>query len=378
MNVRVRQRIQQCLLAGSLIVVPAAAVAQQPAGETFTLGAARAYQVQEALQKIDANRTSFVNNLIADWQARLDPSTYNVREELGSIAMKAPAWRLLGASLVGDFRTMTEVLLGKRSAGKYIAELTEPEEKMAPEVFALTGREPEAIGDTSNSLVYTPIAPCRIVDTRGVGARTGILGAGSQRIFDLESSGLTSGQGGAATCPGLPGFSYAAWAINITVTGFSANGGLTVWAVGTSQPTASAINYSAGHVPSIANGLVVPGCYGCADDIVVRAFGAGTHVLIDVVGYFQPTASTAASVTRLAGTPGNIAAGGAGFVDGGNCPSGTRLIAGENDFSGTDVVIGESRQDTVTRWTMWMINNDAAARSVTVYSRCLDTPAEDF
>jgi hypothetical protein len=378
MNVRVRQRMLQCLLGGSLIVGPTTTIAQQPPGETFTLDPTRAYQVQEALQKIEANRTSFVNNLIADWQARLDPSLYDVREELGSIAIKAPAWRLLAASLVGEYQTMTEVLLGKRSAGQYIAELTEPEEKMAPEAFAVAGREPEAIGANSDSLVYTPIAPCRIVDTRGAGARTGILGAGSQRVFDLESAGLTAGQGGAAACPGLPPFSYAAWAINITVTGFSANGGLTVWGVGTSQPSASAINYSAGHAPSIANGLVVPGCYGCGDDIVVRAFGADTHVIIDVVGYFQPTTSTAAAITRFAGTPVNIAAGGRAFVDGANCPSGTRLISGENDYNGSDVAIGESRQDTATAWTMWMINNDAGARSVTVFSRCLDIPAEDF
>ncbi|MPY88646.1 MAG: hypothetical protein GEU99_12060 [Luteitalea sp.] len=79
------------------------------------------------------------------------------------------------------------------------------------------------------------------------------------------------------------------------MTGFSANGGLTAWGNGFAKPNTSVINYSAGHSPSVSNGLNLQGCGtfgvgGCLDigdpDIVVEAFGSSTHVIIDVIGYF--------------------------------------------------------------------------------------------
>ncbi|MPY90058.1 MAG: hypothetical protein GEU99_19315 [Luteitalea sp.] len=88
------------------------------------------------------------------------------------------------------------------------------------------------------------------------------------------------------------------WAVNITVTGFSANGGLTAWGNGWVKPHTSVINYSAGHSPSVSNSLnlqgclltdnpnIPPECVGDGADIVVEAFGSSTHVIIDVIGYF--------------------------------------------------------------------------------------------
>jgi hypothetical protein len=43
----------------------------------------------------------------------------------------------------------------------------------------------------------------------------------------------------------------------------------------------------AGQVGAIANGVILMGCFSCADDITIRAFGDATHVIIDVMGYFQ-------------------------------------------------------------------------------------------
>jgi hypothetical protein len=38
---------------------------------------------------------------------------------------------------------------------------------------------------------------------------------------------------------------------------------------------------------AIANGVILMGCFSCADDITICAFGDATHVIIDVMGYLS-------------------------------------------------------------------------------------------
>jgi hypothetical protein len=269
---------------------------------------------------------------------------------------------------------MGDVLRGRVGAGALINTLDEPQAK----AFASPLNN---LGETTSQLVFTPIPPCRMVDTRGTGARTGILAANTSRTFDLTTDGYTKGQGGQTSgCTGLPSVSHYGWAVNITVTDYTANGGLQVYPSGGTVPATSLINYFPGAY-ALANNGTVTGCYLCSDDITVRAFGAATHVIIDVMGYFERATTTgllASAVTRVAGTAVTVSAGSQAFVTGGACPAGTLLIGGENDFSGADVAIGESRQTSTTSWIMWMINNDSAGRSVTVFSRCMDTPVLQF
>ncbi|MPY89430.1 MAG: hypothetical protein GEU99_16065 [Luteitalea sp.] len=135
-------------------------------------------------------------------------------------------------------------------------------------------------------------SPCRVVDTRGTGGRTGLLEPGAPRVFSLwDVVSAIAEQGGdacgieseedAVTFSDNPG---VVWGINITVTGFSANGGLKAWKNGEQEPNSSVINYSSGHEPSVANFVMLKGseCVGCGDDIVVEAFGSPTHLIIDV------------------------------------------------------------------------------------------------
>ena len=184
----------------------------------------RSWEVQGIVGNIDANKSAAVNQLLTEWQANLDPTVYDVWAELSDIAMKAPAWQIYAAALTGDFNTMTNILLGRESAGKYINALSAPQQKV-PMGFGRKG--PMVLGDYTQSLVYTPIAPCRMVDTRGSGARTGVIAANATRSFDVTTNGFSKGQGSATSCTGLPGYSYAAWALNVTVTnGYVAAGGL--------------------------------------------------------------------------------------------------------------------------------------------------------
>jgi len=352
------------------------------------MNAERSRDIQSQLAAIDGDREAFVNDMLSQWSRVLDPEMYDLEEDLKPIAMAAPAWQVYGASLVGDFKTMVQVLRGVRGAGPYINALLRPEAKRSPGQGQYTSTpltrgvgspisRPYAIGDTSNQLVFTPIAPCRVVDTRGAGARTGVIAAEASRTFDLTTEAFTSGQGVSGPCTGLPSLSHYAWSVNITVTGYGGVGGLKAWPYGGTEPNASIINYSTTLSPAIANGLTLTGCYGCANDITIKAFSAATHVIIDVAGYYQEATGTSATVTAVVGTPVAVPGGaGSSFVDGGICPAGTVLVGGQvSGAGGPRVFVGENFGfGTGTYWRYLMFNYEAAAETIYAYSLCMDAP----
>ena len=147
---------------------------------------------------------------------------------------------------------------------------------------ALSDNVSPDLGDTSADLVYTKLAPCRVADTRVAG---GALAAASQRNFHVAGAGDYAGQGGVAC--GVP-FGATSVAFNITVVPPNAAGWLRAWPYGGSG-TASIINWASGN--TLANGLIMPICdpatASCPLDLTLRADAGGTHVLIDVMGYFQ-------------------------------------------------------------------------------------------
>jgi hypothetical protein len=356
-----------------------------PASPAFNVeAAARSRAVQTELQRIDADRAAWVDAFLTQWEWVLDPAVYNVRSELGAIAMKAPAWQLYAASLVGDFTTMMQVLRGTRSAGAIVNSLAAPQPKMQP--AAVQGRtvRPLVLGDTTNQLVFTPLAPCRVVDTRpgpaGNGIRTGPLPANATRDFDLANEITLNAQGGGPfPCPGLPVISPFGWAVNITVVSglYSTAGGLKAWGFNSTEPNASVINWQAGQAGAIANGVILMGCFSCADDITIRAFGDATHVIIDVMGYFQEASATTATVSEFLGSSASVTPGQSEFVMGGSCPAGTVLMSGSLGYTAINanglLVIYQSIGGD-TRWGFGVRNIGTASETVTTTSRCLDAP----
>jgi hypothetical protein len=74
-------------------------------------------------------------------------------------------------------------------------------------------------------------------------------------------------------------------AINVTVTGPTALGHLTIYASGLPLPSASTINYRAGQTRA-NNAIVRPGTGDSIDVTCAQSTGT-THFIIDVVGYFR-------------------------------------------------------------------------------------------
>jgi len=132
-------------------------------------------------------------------------------------------------------------------------------------------------GTASVPGAFVSLDPARVLDTR-VGN-----GAPQAAVAAYGTVGLqVSGRGG------VPATGVSAVVVNVTVTGPSTGGFITVYPAGTSQPTASNLNFSGGqNIPNLVTVKV-----GGDGKINLTNNSAGTvHLIADVAGYY------------LAGTP---------------------------------------------------------------------------
>jgi hypothetical protein len=121
---------------------------------------------------------------------------------------------------------------------------------------------------------YTTLPPCRVFDTRLVGAETTGVPLTCGKTYDFTMVG--------GTC-GVPSGAKAI-SLNVTVASPSAQGGVLLFASGAPAPLTSTLPYVKGL--TVANNAVAS--LGAGGKLSVRCTGSGTtHVLIDVNGYFQ-------------------------------------------------------------------------------------------
>ena len=149
-------------------------------------------------------------------------------------------------------------------------------------MFTLATSAFAQLGNLSADLVFTPLTPCRIVDTRVAG---GPILANTTRGYKAWGASFAA-QGGAATNCGIPqNTNVAALELNLVVVGTLADGYITAFPFGVTQPNASTLNYFAGAV--LANGATVKVSQ------TSQAFDwnlytlATTHFVADVTGYYS-------------------------------------------------------------------------------------------
>ena len=145
-------------------------------------------------------------------------------------------------------------------------------------------RDPAAMptsGDVEESfvgtnLLYFPVPPCRIIDTRVSG---GPIIGGTQRNF--IASGLC----------GIPFPQAKAVMMNIVATQSAGAGNLRAFAYPEAVPFAAVLNY--GIIPglnAIGNAAIIPICdnttHTCSYDLSIWV-STTTHVVVDVMGYFR-------------------------------------------------------------------------------------------
>jgi hypothetical protein len=138
----------------------------------------------------------------------------------------------------------------------------------------------------AGDLMYTPVAPCRIVDTRNTSA--GIIAASTQRDFNVFGSGGTiSSQGGtSAGCPSPLGEPLAAH-INLVAVDPTGKGNLQAFPLGAGPGAGLIVNYNAIDT-NLANAGTVKSVAGGGPDITVTSRVSSVHAVIDVLGYYYP------------------------------------------------------------------------------------------
>jgi hypothetical protein len=134
-------------------------------------------------------------------------------------------------------------------------------------------------GAAEEVLIYTPVTPCRIVDTRLAG---GAIPPGGIRSYNVR--GAVASQGGnPSACPSPKGEPRAVH-INVAAVPLG-NGNIRAFPSGSASPTASLVNYRAG-VQNVANSGTIKTCFNCTRDINIQSNFGTAHVVIDVLGYY--------------------------------------------------------------------------------------------
>ena len=140
----------------------------------------------DPLFAIDQNRATVVNRVVETWGEPLARSSAGVTpEQLRQMLEALRADHLMAASLAGSLEGLRDVLA----------------RSMAGTTPVIAGRvRGKALGDLDADLSYTPVVPCRILDTRVVG---GPLQADVARVFEGDLPNFAV-QGGASSDCGVP------------------------------------------------------------------------------------------------------------------------------------------------------------------------------
>ena len=139
---------------------------------------------------------------------------------------------------------------------------------------------PEA---TTGTGLYNALSPARICDTRASQPSNQCTGKAPAAGSTLDVT--VAGNGG------VPATGAAAVVLNVTAIDSAHAGYLTVYPTGTSQPTASNVNYAAGQV--VPNRVMVP--LGSGGAITIFTGNGSPDIAVDVSGYFTDASNPSAT-----------------------------------------------------------------------------------
>ena len=138
---------------------------------------------------------------------------------------------------------------------------------------------PPGLAPALPAATYVPLAPVRLLDTRTDNGLNGPFVSGLARTFQVSGRG------------GVPANAVAITG-NLTVTGQTSAGHVSLGPLATNAPTSSTLNFPLGD--NRANGVTVAlGAGGRLSATFLGTKGAKTSLVLDVTGYFLPDGSGA-------------------------------------------------------------------------------------
>ena len=240
----------------------------------------------------------------------------------------------------------------------------------------------KALGDASN-LVYKPLEPCRIMDTRSATAGSGvqgpILGNALKLIPGFITAGSNWGQyGGAAAADcGLanpPGSAIHAVAIVITILAPNFDAYLGVSDVNNLGTVLSnvALNYT--HGQGLSTMYIVPQI---STNFIYFALptGLSAHLIFDVVGYYVLSDATALQCTSQSSAPATILAGQNGSALSPTCSAGNTLTGGSCDSTSTSMFLA-SHEAQGAAWFCSAANTGGGSANLTATGNCCRVPGK--
>lgn len=346
----------------ALVLLGQPLMSQEPTDGGVTLPPQET-EYRESLKEIERNRGAYVSALLGKWHAAALEKGFHPNWQIEGFSKlrTLPAERLLAANGAETFETFSEI----------------------------AGIGAPVFGDLAADLVYTPITPCRVLDTRfAVSPWNGPIPGNASINFQVNDSfGAIPSQGGnPAGCPQMPTIGEpSAVAVTLTVVPQAA-GDLRAYAYSGPTPLASVLNYSPGSV--LANTTIVPSCQACGPDITVLVDVGATHIIADVVGYFRPPIATPTDVLVLNSLT-TVSNGSIFNLFTPSCPAGWRVTGGgfvselysDRIFVGSrpalqgfldyNVTVGFNIADS---WLCQGENNTGAATDVRCYVLCSRVP----
>lgn len=304
----------------------------------------------ERLQGVAQNRGFYIADILAAWGA--DP---NVAEQLELSLMVADDDQILAASEASSLEEVNAILLGAPVASG-----------------ELVG--PAALGSTSGDLTFTPVTPCRIIDTRLAGGP--LTGGATREFFVYGNLGASQGGTNCASPVGEPSGAHLA----VTVIPLVAGGGnLRLYPANVATPNAAIINYT--NPTTIANAVTTKTFRSIGPREIEFWTNKSVHIIVDVMGYYSPPGRTLPDNYSAHGTIVTVNNGANGTAYSPYCPSGYRMTGGGhlvNVFVNGFDIVGQRPTPTGynqnSRWLVQVRNASGAARTIRSYIVCGRVP----
>lgn len=249
-------------------------------------------------------------------------------------------------------------------------------------LFAFSSGALAQLGSLNRDLVFTPVTPCRILDTRNPGSLSGVLAAGSTRNF--LGSVLTSFaiQGGSENnCNVLESTDTAAIQVNFTVVNPNTGGYITAFPADTPAPLAATLNFSTGDVKGNNATLKLNQTAG---QFHFKIFSSSqTHLVADVVGYYAKPKATALDCytttpnAAATATIDNFLTGRYhGFAVANSCSTGF-VAYGTPICNTSSILVNLSKVDGTQLNGVCTANHSTNTETISASQRCCRTPGYD-